>query len=194
MMSVIIIDQANLASFLHRLVKSSICRANSFYFYFYIVFSSLIRFDSLISSSLIAVSAENAKLRSESPCAGRLVLTTIPFHVFGIHGQEIRYCTCMTAIIWHLYNISSGPLLGGSKICRKPKGTISSITTENFELGVASVSAHPQGPSQTQCMSSHANHLQQKLVRWNMQIRIEKTERKKAKQLHVSAFVFLCQY
>ena len=31
MMSVIM-DQANLASFLHRLVKSSICRANSFYF------------------------------------------------------------------------------------------------------------------------------------------------------------------
>ena len=51
-------DQANLASFLHRLVKSSICRANSFY-YILILFSLLsLCFDSFISSSHRCVSRE----------------------------------------------------------------------------------------------------------------------------------------
>ena len=45
----------------------------------------------VISSSHIVVSAENTKLTSENPCAGRLVLTTMPFHMVGIHFHKIKY-------------------------------------------------------------------------------------------------------
>jgi hypothetical protein len=82
-------DQANLASFLHRLVKSSICRANSFY-YILILFSLLSFFYSFISSSHIAVSAGNA---SSLLRVLALVGCTIPqfFYVFSE--------TCMATVV-----------------------------------------------------------------------------------------------
>ena len=85
-------DQANLASFLHRLVKSSICRANSFY-YILILFSLLsLCFDSFISSSHRCVSRER---KAHFWRVLALVASTIPHFWVCI----FRYWY-MIAIIW----------------------------------------------------------------------------------------------